>query len=175
MSPLCAVLCIHTSTHYHNNFSSFITPQPPPPPPFPFSMLDWWLRQQPSAVRYSWLSSPPGRGEKGGIYQNCADSALSVVAFFIIRRTTLLSCQKRQLNIWQLQGVWFEDNVRRAICFLSLSVPYTYIVKIVYTSDRLYLAPFPARHMCEQICYANIFSYIHMHICCSVFQGWNHE
>lgn len=83
------------------------------PSPLPLSKSDWWFKQQPSAVRYS-LSPPPRASWKGwnigGIYQKCADSALSVVAFFIIHRATLLSCLSRQLNIRQLLGVWSSDN-----------------------------------------------------------------
>lgn len=59
--PFCAVLCIHANTHYNNHFSSFIAPQPPPAPPFASVC-------QPSAVRYSLLASPPGRGEGKGAY-----------------------------------------------------------------------------------------------------------
>lgn len=66
--PFCAAHCIHTNTHYYNHFSSFITPQPPPPASLNPGMSDWWLRQQPSAVRYSQLASPPGCREKKGAY-----------------------------------------------------------------------------------------------------------
>lgn len=66
--PFCAAHCIHTNTHYYNHFSSFITPQPPPPAFLNPGMSDWWLRQQPSAVRYSRLTSPAGCREKKGAY-----------------------------------------------------------------------------------------------------------
>lgn len=88
-----------------------------------------------------------------------------VVAFLIIRRTMLPSCQKRQLNVWQLQGVWDKDSAQWAICPASFCLPlYTTHLKIVYTSDQLCLAHIPAWqvlhtvHMCEQICY--IYTYI---------------
>ncbi len=123
---LCAVLRIHASTHYHSHSSSFITPQPAPPAsPSPHNVrLLVETAAICSALKPALLPSWMW-GEKGGIHQNCADSALSVAAFFIIHRTTLPSCLKRQLNVWRLQGVWGRDNVQWVICpplCLSLSL-----------------------------------------------------
>lgn len=107
-APLILIcLCATLHPHHRNLFSRFITPPHNLLPLLPRLLSSQYvrpmgLRQQPSAVRYSRLSSPPGKKKKeeeeGGIHQNCADSALSVRPFFIIHRTTLLSCQERRLN-----------------------------------------------------------------------------
>lgn len=94
-----------TNTCHCTNLSSFITPQPPLLPSL--SMSVWWLRQQPSALRYNQFSSPPGRRKKWGIHQNCADSALSVLGFFITHRC----CSPARTDSWMLQGVRGKANV----------------------------------------------------------------
>lgn len=104
--------------HYPHN----LLPPPPPPTPspasLPLSMSDRWVWDS-SHLQCVIAASPPllekKKKKEGGIHQNCADSALSVGPFFIIRHTTLLSCQERQLNIWQLQGVQGKDGAQWAI------------------------------------------------------------
>lgn len=73
-APLILIcLCAALHPHHHNHFSRFITPTTssllhllPPLPrlPSPQYVRPVGLRQQPSAVRYSSLSSPPGKEKK---------------------------------------------------------------------------------------------------------------
>lgn len=129
MLPLCAILCIHANTLSQSS-----------PPPFPsLCQTGGW---DSSHLQCVIAGSPPlldGR-EKGGVYQNCADSALSVVAFFIIRHTTLLPCQKETaecLDSCKVCGARIIYNELSALPHsLPVSLSHTNVVK------RLYQWPF---------------------------------
>lgn len=116
VTTLCSPPCIHQHTLiYPVSLPHNLAPRLPPIPTV-CQTAGW----DSSHLQCVIASSPPLLEAR-----NSADSALSVVAFFIIRRTTQLSCQNRQLNVWQLQGVQGKDNVhgRKDDICPSLSSP----------------------------------------------------
>lgn len=134
MLLLCAVLYIHASNRNHVLVS------------FPFSsdaslplrLSDWCLRQQPSAVRYSRLSSPHRKGGGWGAYirivliRHCQSKrSLSSTAerFSPARRD---SCKVSGAGVVYMGG--------RAVCpassSMSLAPSCTSVVKMGCTCDR---------------------------------------
>lgn len=102
--------CVHSpsssNTCHHTNLSSFITPQPP----LLLSPQYVSLVVETAAIctALQLVLLPAWKAEKkGGIHQNCADSALSVVGFFIIHQC----CSSAWTDSWMLQGVRGKDNV----------------------------------------------------------------
>lgn len=130
------------------------------PSSLPLSMSVWWLRQQPSALRYNQFSSPPGRQKKWGIHQNCADSALSVLGFFITHQC----CSAARTDSWMLQGVWGKATIHGTkgyVPCLSVSVTHQRLFMSVIASIWLI---FQVGRCCILCICGSRLSYEHTHI-----------
>lgn len=144
------------------------------PSSLPLSMSVWWLRQQPSALRYNRLSSPPGRRKKKGAYirivlirhRQSRGSLSFANAAFLTEQTA---------EHFKVCGARIMYAGGRAICPALLSLSYTrdcLYQWLVLLGSFFSLADAAHRAYVWADCYMNIFTYVHTHVCCSknVFQ-----
>lgn len=155
------------------------------PSSLPLIMSDWWLRQQPSAVRYSRLSSPPGWEGKGGrISELCWFGTVSRSLLHHPPHDAATLPERDSWMSWQLQGVWGKDNVQWAICLASfspsLSITHQCSKKIVSVTVYTWLIVQCGRCCTLCICVSRfvVQTYSHTSTCTyavlkKFFHGWN--